>query len=62
MQTITLSIEEIQALSDVLECSVIELRSQIVHTDRYSYKQMLKNRKELLQNILASLKAPSASA
>lgn len=62
MQTITLSIEEKQALEDVLECSVLELRSQIVHTDRYSYKQMLKNRKEVLQNILTSLKTPKMTA
>ena len=62
MQTITLSIEEKQALEDVLECSVGELRSQIVHTDRYSYKQMLKNRKEVLLNILSSLKTPRFSA
>ena len=59
MQTITLSIEEKQALEDVLECCVGELRSQIVHTDRYSYKKMLKNRKEVLLNILASLKTPA---
>ena len=62
MQTINLSHEEKQALQDVLECSVVELRSQIVHTDRYSYKQMLKNRREVLQNILASLKTPTVSA
>ena len=62
MQTITLSVEEKQALEDVLECSVVELRSQIVHTDRYSYKQMLKNRKEVLLNILSSLKKPKAIA
>jgi hypothetical protein len=62
MQTITLSVEEKQALEDVLECSVYELRSQIVHTDRYSFKQMLKNRKAVLQNILSTLKMPSTTS
>jgi hypothetical protein len=55
MYTVELTLEEQQTLIDILECSVKDLRSQIVHTDRYNYKQMLKNRKQMIQNILASL-------
>jgi hypothetical protein len=55
MYTVTLTLEEQQTLVDILECSIKDLRSQIVHTDRHNYKQMLKNRKQMVQNILASL-------
>ena len=55
MYTVELTLEEQQTLIDILECCVKDLRSQIVHTDRYNYKQMLKNRKQMVQNILASL-------
>ncbi|MBN1146671.1 MAG: hypothetical protein JXA78_05410 [Anaerolineales bacterium] len=62
MHTIKLTSEEQQALVDILECCVKDLRSQIVHTDRYTYKQMLKDRKQLVQNILSSLQRPGAVA
>ncbi len=62
MHTITLTSEEKQMLEDVLQCSVSDLRSQIVHTDHYNFKKMLKNRKQLIQKILDSLKKPSIAA
>lgn len=55
MHTITLTSEEQSTLVDILECCVSNLRSQIVHTDRYTYKQMLRDRRQIVQNILTTL-------
>lgn len=58
MYTITLTPEEQQTLVNILECSVSDLRTQIVHTDRYVYKKLLKDQKQIVQNILLSLQQP----
>ena len=52
MYNLNLSIEERQALMDVLECSISELHTQIVHTDRYDFKMLLKDRKQVLLKML----------
>lgn len=59
--TITLSSEEKRVLVDILECNVTDLRSQIVRTDRYAFKQMLKDRKQLINDILSSLQQPESA-
>ena len=55
MYTINLSVEERQALVDVLECTISELRSEIVHTDRCDFKELLKSRKYTLVQLLDNL-------
>jgi hypothetical protein len=52
MYNLNLSIEERQALMDVLECSISELHTQIIHTDRYDFKMLLKDRKQVLLKML----------
>jgi len=55
MYTINLSVEERQALVDVLECTISELHSEIVHTDRCDFKELLKSRKYTLVQLLDNL-------
>lgn len=55
MYTINLSIEERQTLVDVLECTISELHSEIVHTDRCEFKEAHKSRKHTLVQLLDSL-------
>ena len=59
MYTLSLDQEEHEALRDVLECSLSELHSEIVHTDNRCYKQALKDRKEVLQRMLNDLQVPT---
>ena len=59
--TLTLSLEEKQLFVDILECNVTDLRSQIVRTDRYAFKKMLKDRKQLISDILCSLQQPESA-
>lgn len=60
MYTLNLSIDEHQALLEVLECSISELHSEIVHTDRCEFKELLKTRKRTLVQLLETLKTNSA--
>jgi hypothetical protein len=56
MYALNISSEEKRTLVSVLESEIAELRSQIVHTDRYAFKQGLKNRRELLLGLLEQLR------
>jgi hypothetical protein len=55
MLQITLSEEEKVTLRDLLQCCLAELRVEIHHTDNMDYKEMLKNRKNVLVKILEEL-------
>ena len=52
-----LKVEEQQALLDVLETSISELHTEIIHTERREYKTMLKSRKQLLMEMLEHLRS-----
>ncbi len=56
MYNIKLSDEERETLVDVLECYLVELHSEIIHTDRRELKDCLKGRKQTLLNIVEMLK------
>jgi hypothetical protein len=56
MIEISFTVEEIEALRNVLECAISELHSEIVHTDRFDLRSCLKDRKHLLVNILETVK------
>jgi hypothetical protein len=45
MIRITLDDQEQEILKEILECTVSDLHSEIVHTDDRCYKQALKDRK-----------------
>jgi len=60
MYTLTLDQEQHEALKEILECSLSELHSEIVHTDNRCYKQALKDRKEVLLRTLNGLQSAAA--
>ena len=60
MYTLTLDIVERDTLKELLECSLSELHTEIVHTDNRCFKQALKDRKEVLLRMLNELQ-PSAT-
>ena len=62
MYSLNLSLEERQALMDVLECSISELHTQIIHTDRYDFKMLLKNRRQVLLRMLDSMRDTQPAA
>jgi len=61
MITITLTPEEKQTLVDLLDCSARDLYSEIVHTDNVCFKQALKERKQIIINMLQTLNQASAA-
>ncbi|MGZ5818202.1 MAG: hypothetical protein ACXWJD_05585 [Burkholderiaceae bacterium] len=46
---------EQEALVEVLKGFLSELRTEVVHTDRYVYKEHLKEQEHLVKRILAKL-------
>jgi hypothetical protein len=56
MHTINLTEEERQLLIGIIEGAISETHSEIVHSQVHEYKEMLKERKGLLTNIMESLK------
>jgi hypothetical protein len=55
MLQITLAEEERLTLKELLQCCLAELRVEIHHTDDMDFKEMLKNRKNVLVKILNEL-------
>jgi hypothetical protein len=55
MFQITLDEEEQLTLKELLQCCLAELRVEIHHTDDMDFKEMLKNRKNVLVKILNEL-------
>ena len=62
MLQITLSDEEKSTLRDLLQCCLAEMRVEIHHTDDMDYKDMLKNRREVLNKILSELSTEGESS
>ena len=46
---------EQEALVEVLKSFLSELRNEVVHTDRYAYKEHLKEQEDLVKRILGKL-------
>lgn len=62
MQTIAFTTEEMAVLREVLDCRLNEIGMEVVRTDRHDFKQMLKHRQEVLEQVLAKLpEAPVAA-
>lgn len=55
MLQISLNEDELVTLRDILHCCLTELRFEIHHTDDMDFKDMLKNRKFVLEKILGEL-------
>ncbi len=55
MNQLPLEQEEKEILTEVLESKLADLRYEIADTDQYDFKQGLKNRKTLLEQVLEKL-------
>lgn len=62
MYSLNLSTEEYQALMDILECSISEIHSEIIHTDRRDLKELLKSRKQVLIRMLDNVRQMQTAA
>lgn len=51
----TITPEELDSLTEVLKEYLTDLRSEILDTDDYTYKQNLKHKDEVLRVVLAKL-------
>ena len=60
MVRLELSPEQYQLLVELLESCLSDLRMEIVDTDRIDYKDMLKDRKNILLSLLETLRSASA--
>lgn len=60
MVRLELSPEQYQLLVELLESCLSDLRMEIVDTDQIDYKDMLKDRKDILLSLLETLRSASA--
>ncbi|HQF62521.1 MAG: hypothetical protein KA928_02405 [Longilinea sp.] len=60
MVRLELSPEQYQLLVELLESCLSDLRMEIVDTDRIDYKDMLKDRKDILLSLLETLRSAPA--
>ncbi len=59
---LALTPEEAGEVRLVLESSLADLRTEIAHTDRYEFREILKARRALLQGVLRRLSATPVGA
>lgn len=57
MYSITVTEEQYLALLDLLQCSIPEIHSEIIHTDDRCFRETLKQRRHALVDILNALEA-----
>jgi hypothetical protein len=57
----TMTQEEIETLTEVVKEYLTDLRSEILDTDGYDYKQALKHKEEVLRVVHAKLERESQS-
>lgn len=57
MDTIRVSEQDQQMLRELVEREVVNLHTEIVHTDSSEYRQFLKERKRALTDLLHTLQA-----
>ena len=61
MRSIILNDEEELVLREELECRLREIELEITHTDRTSFRTMLKHRQVVMQLLLQQLQAPASA-
>jgi len=61
MSTITFTSEQILTLLDLLNCAINEIHSEIVHTDNRCFRQELKDRKQIMLQIIQALEQVQAA-
>jgi hypothetical protein len=60
MQNIQFSAEEFEVLREVLQHLINEVDIEVFRTDAHGFKELLKHRRSVLENILARLSAAPA--
>lgn len=53
--TLNFTVEETEALKELVAGKIQDLRAEISHTDKPDYKDMLKARKDILKSVLAKM-------
>lgn len=59
MSKLNLTADEQRVLTEVLQHAISELHSEIVHTDDFDYRQMLKDRRRTLRGVLEAIEEPA---
>lgn len=57
MVTVELSNQEQEILSNLLTCTISDLRQEIIHCENFNYKEMLRNEKENVLRILEKIQS-----
>jgi porphobilinogen deaminase len=55
MRNVQLSLEQAEVIQELLQHRLAEMDLEIFRTDTHDYKQMLKHRRELLEQVLKEL-------
>ena len=55
MTSLNLNREEIELISRILNITLEDLRSEIHHTDRFEYKDILREKERIIQGLLIRL-------
>ncbi len=62
MQSYEFSLEEMDILRDILRHAISDIDVEIFRTDTHDFKEMLKRRRQALEQILAKLPAAPVTA
>ena len=62
MQTVEFTTEELAVLRDLLERATHDIDIEVLRTDTHDYKEMLKRRRNLLENILSRVSSVRMAA
>jgi hypothetical protein len=62
MQTLELNAEEFELLCDLVHRGISEIDIEVSHTDTHQFRDMLKQRRAILQRLLAKLGAEPVRA
>jgi hypothetical protein len=60
MGKVELSAEEVEVLREVISHLINEMEVEVFRTDTHDFKEMLKHRREVLENVLSRLEAVPA--
>ena len=55
MHDLEFTAEELSALGEVLQHQIAEMEIEVRRTDTHDYREMLKHRRQVLENVLAKL-------
>lgn len=55
MFQINLNVDEARVLHDALQCYLTDLRSEVIHTENWEYRQELKRNEACLRQVMLSL-------